>query len=90
MRKEKEKGALPEKQYWLDQPRNVAKLYRGLWVMGALLVLLDLVLHRHAEVGFDGLFGFYAFYGFVACVALVLAAKLLRRAVMRSEDYYDH
>jgi hypothetical protein len=46
--------------------------------------------HRHAEAGFDGLFGFYGLYGFVACVALVLAAKLLRRAVMRPEDYYDH
>jgi hypothetical protein len=79
-----------DKRYWLDEPRNVAKLYRGLWGFGILLALLDLVVHRHAEVGFDGLFSFYALYGFIACVALVLAAKLLRRAVMRSEDYYDH
>jgi hypothetical protein len=78
-----------KKRYWLDEPRNVTKLNRGLWGIGLLLVLLDLVIHRHAEAGFDGLFGFYGFYGFVACVALVLAAKLLRRAVMRPEDYYD-
>ena len=77
------------KRYWLDEPRNVTKLYRGLWAIGILLVLLDLVVHRHAEAGFDGLFGFYGFYGFVACVALVLAAKGLRRLVMRPEDYYD-
>jgi hypothetical protein len=74
---------------WLDRPANVTRLYRGLWVMGTLLVATDLVLHRHAEVAFDGWFGFYGIYGFVACVALVLAAKLLRRGVMRPEDYYD-
>lgn len=77
------------KPSWLDQPANVSGLYRGLWVLGALLVLADLVVHRHAEAGFDGWFAFYGGYGFVACVALVLAARLLRRAVMRSEQYYD-
>jgi hypothetical protein len=58
-------------------------------MIGALLVLADLVVHRHAEIGFDGWFSFYGLYGFVACIALVLAAKLLRRVVMRREDYYD-
>lgn len=79
-----------KKRYWLDAPRNVTTLVRGLWGIGIALVLLDLAIHRHAEAGFDGLFGFYGLYGFFACVALVLAAKLLRRAVMRPEDYYDH
>jgi len=79
-----------KKRYWLDEPRNVTKLYRTLWGVGILLVLLDLVVHRHAEAEFDGVFGFYALYGFVACVTLVLTAKLLRRVVMRPEDYYDH
>jgi hypothetical protein len=74
---------------WIDHPRNVARLYRGLWAVGAVLVLAELVVHRHAETPFDGWFGFYGVYGFVACVALVLAAKLLRRIVMRPEDYYD-
>lgn len=74
---------------WIDRPRNVRKLYLGLWAFGALLALLDLVVERHAEAGLDGLLGFYALYGFIACVALVLAAKGLRRLVMRSEDYYD-
>jgi len=77
------------KQYWLDRPENVTKLYRGLWGVGVFLLLLDFVIYRHAEAGFDALLGFYGVYGFVACVALVLAAKLLRRAVMRREDYYD-
>lgn len=73
---------------WLDRPQNVRRLYLGLWAVGLLLLGADLAVHRHAEVGFDGGFGYYGFYGFVACVVLVLAAKLLRRAVMRDEDYY--
>lgn len=74
---------------WIDDPRNVTRLYWGLWVAGILLVLADLIVHRHAETAFDGWLGAYGVYGFVACVLLVLAAKLLRRAVMRGEDYYD-
>ena len=77
------------RDYWLDKPTNVARLYRGLWAIGIGLLLLDFVIHRHAETGFDGLLTFYGLYGFVACVALVLAAKLLRRILMRAEDYYD-
>lgn len=78
------------KRYWLDDPDNVTTLYRGLWAIGGFLLLLDLVVRRHEDLGFAELFGYFAVYGFVACVALVLAAKLLlRKAVMRPEDYYD-
>jgi hypothetical protein len=77
------------KRYWLDSAANVTKLYRGIWVLAIVLVALDLVIHRHPELGLDGLFGFYGFYGFFACVALVLAAKALRRVLMRPEDYYE-
>ena len=77
------------KQYWLDSSGNVTKLYRGLWALGIVLVVIDLVLHKHEEFDFAARFGFYAIYGFFACVALVLAAKQLRRILMRSEDYYD-
>ena len=30
----------------------------------------------------------YAIYGFVSCVLLVLVGRVLRRLVMRDEDYY--
>jgi len=78
-----------EKPRWLDQKENVTKIYRALWAIGIALMGMDLIIHRHAETGFDGWFGFYGFYGFVACVSLVLAAKGLRRILMRSEDYYE-
>ena len=78
-----------EKIWWLDRSDNVTKIYRTLWAIGIALVCLDLIVHRHAEVGFDGWFGFYGLYGFFACVALVVAAKGLRRILMRPEDYYE-
>lgn len=77
------------KKYWLDSSENVTKLYRGLWVLCFFLIAIDLFLHRHEEFGFAMLFGFHGLYGFFACVALVLAAKQLRKVVMRPEDYYD-
>jgi hypothetical protein len=78
------------KEYWLDRSENVTKLYRGLWAVGLLLLLADLLVQRHEEFSWAGWFGFYAAYGFFACVALVLAAKeVLRRLVKRPEDYYD-
>ncbi len=77
------------KQYWLDRSENVTRLYRGLWLLGIALVVIDLFLHKHEDFGFAAWFGFYAAYGFVACVALVLAAKKLRTLLMRSEDFYD-
>ncbi len=78
-----------QKTYWLDKSENVAKLYRGLWVVGLLLVAIDLILPRHEDFGFATLFGFYGLYGFFACVILVLVAKRLRTVLMRDEDYYD-
>ena len=82
--------ATQERQRWLDRSENVTKLYRGLWVLGLLLLAADFLIHRHEEFAWARWLGFYAVYGFVACVMLVLAAKeVLRRLVKRSEDYYD-
>jgi uncharacterized membrane protein YeaQ/YmgE (transglycosylase-associated protein family) len=55
----------------------------------ALAVLADFVAHRHVEHPWEGLFAFYALWGFVGIVVLVFLSKLLRRIVMRPEDYYD-
>ncbi len=81
--------ATGEKKYWLDDPRNVRKLYRGLWIVCGLLVTADLLYAKHIEFPIERLVGFFGFYGFVSCVFLVLAAKQLRKIVGRGEDYYD-
>ena len=77
------------KKYWLDSAANVTKLYWGFWVICLLLIAINLILHPHEDSEFATLFGFHGFYGFLACAALILAAKQLRRLLMRNEDYYD-
>lgn len=79
----------PEKKYWLDDPANVRKVYIGLWVACIVLLLVDLIHHRHGHYGFEEITGFFAFFGFLACAGLIMASKGLRRIVMRDEDYYD-
>lgn len=70
--------------------RHGTKLLWALFGLCAVLVLLDLPIHRHAETSFDGNFGFYGAYGFIASVVLVLVARfVLRPIVKRPEDYYD-
>lgn len=78
-----------ESKRWLDDHGNVTLLYRGLWAAGIVLVLADLVVHRHEDFGFAGWFGYYAVYGFIAIVVLVFASVWLRRLVKRPEDYYE-
>ena len=78
-----------EKVYWLDDFDNVRKIYFGLWIVCGLLVGADLLYEKHPHFPIEAWFGFYGFYGFVSCVSLVLAAKVLRRIVMRPEDYYE-
>ena len=78
-----------EKKYWLDESRNVDKIYWGVILISALLFLCDALYHKHPEFGIEKVFGFYGLYGFVACVGLVLAAKGLRVLLMRGEDFYD-
>ncbi|HJN60147.1 MAG TPA: hypothetical protein QF630_03795 [Alphaproteobacteria bacterium] len=74
---------------WIEKRKNLVLMVRIFLAVCILLLLLDLIIHRHELFTWEGWFGFYGFYGFVACVTLVLAARLLRRLVMRREDYYD-
>ena len=78
----------PERKYWLDDPRNVDKIFYGLVLICAGLFLADFFYHKHVNFAFEDWFGFFAWYGFVCCVALVLLAKQMRKLVMRDEDYY--
>jgi len=85
---------------WLDAFENVRKVYQWLWAVCLLLLvggegLLRWAHHRSQQAGdthhafaFESWPGFYALFGFIGSVALVLAAKELRRLLMRAEDYY--
>lgn len=73
---------------WLERPRTVDRIVYALYAACALTVALELVVPRHEKFAFAESFAFHAWFGFVACVGLVLAAKALRRVLMRPEDYY--
>ena len=77
------------KSYWLDRPGNVERVVRTLYLICALLVVADVFVPKHSPFAIEHVFGFYAWFGFLACVGLVLVAKVMRRVLMRPEDYYD-
>jgi hypothetical protein len=78
-----------DRGYWLDEPRNVAKVFWALVAVCAALLAADFFYDKHAKFALENLFGFYGLFGFVCCVFLVLAAKELRKFLKRPEDYYD-
>jgi len=81
---------LDEELGMFDNPRNVKRLLYTFYTCVILLLVVDLVYHKHTIFPWEGYFGFYSVYGFVACVILVILAKyVLRPMVMRKEDYYD-
>lgn len=82
-------GAFEEKAHIWDNPENVKRLLRVFYLLCVILVLLDLVIHRHVAHPWERFFGFHAVYGFVACWSLVVVAKAMRKILMRGEDYYD-
>ena len=83
-----------ERKRWLDDPRNVDKVFYGVCALCVLVIVIDLVLFpllmdKEIHYGIERFPNFYGFYGFVACWLLVLAAKRLRKLVMRKKDFYD-
>ena len=83
------KDKSPVYEHVFDNPRNVKKVIYALCAVSGLSLLLDFFVNRYVDHPWEGLFGFYAVYGFVACVILVLAAKGMRKLIMRKENYYD-
>ena len=65
------------------------RLIWAVYVVCAVLFALDFFIHRHVLTSWEGWYGFYGIFGFVSFVGLVLAAKEMRKIVMRKEEYYD-
>ena len=62
---------------------------RVLLAIGAVLVVLEFVIHRHGEIALEDLPLFPAIYAFLICVFIVVGGILLRKIAMKPEDYYD-
>lgn len=74
---------------FFDKPENIQKILKVFYVICALLVVVDFAVHRHIYHSWENIPAFYAIYGFVGCVILVVLAKLMRKVLMKEEDYYD-
>lgn len=90
------KAPLDEKKYWLDEPKNIDKVYYAVLAVCVLVAipdffaLADILYHKHVYFEMEKLPVFYGIYGLVSYVGLVLIAKQLRKVLMRPEDYYDN
>ncbi|WP_286235471.1 hypothetical protein [Thalassotalea sediminis] len=78
-----------EQDGFFDKPKNIDKMLKVFYVICALLVIVDFIVHRHIYHDWENIPAFYAIYGFIGCVVLVLIAKEMRKLIMRKEDYYD-
>ncbi|GAA3916058.1 hypothetical protein [Litoribacillus peritrichatus] len=78
-----------EPQGFFDKPENISKMLKVFYVVCALLVVADFIVHRHIYHSWENIPAFYAIYGFVGCSLLVFIAKWMRTFLMREEDYYD-
>lgn len=74
---------------FFDKQENIQKMLKVFYVICALLVIADFIVHRHIYHDWENIPAFYAIYGFVGCVVLVLVAREMRKVLMRGEDYYD-
>ena len=61
----------------------------ALVVIGAVLLALDVIVHRHGEIALEDKLFFPAIYGFAAFIMIVIVGIGLRKLIMRGEDYYD-
>jgi len=78
-----------ERPHWLDQPRNVKRLWRGFLVVLTLTVATEFAVVLHPAFAVEALFGFHAAYGFLACAAMIVGAKVLGIVLKRPDTYYE-
>jgi len=77
-----------DRSHWLDEPRNVKRLWRGFLVVLALTVAAELVVRLHPHFAVESIFGFHAWFGFAACAAMIVLAKALALLLKRPDSYY--
>ncbi|MDP1692495.1 MAG: hypothetical protein Q8L49_11200 [Burkholderiaceae bacterium] len=77
-----------ETPHWLDEPRNVKRLWRGFLVVLVLTVLAEMIVQLHPTFEIESVFGFSAWFGFMACAAMIVVAKALAGVLKRPDTYY--
>lgn len=81
-----------DQKHWLDQPRNIRRLWRGFLVILALTVIAGFLVDLHPHFAVGGWPGFNAAYGFITCLLMIVGAKALGFLIKRPDNYYakDH
>ena len=73
--------------------RNLRKMgnYASLFLVfiGIFLIISEFFVHRHGEIKLEEFPIFPVIYGFSASIFIVVVGIILRRILMRGEDYYD-
>lgn len=77
-----------DKPHWLDQPRNVKRLWRGFLVVLVLTVLAEFLVRLHPHFAIESIFGFNAWFGFLVCAVMIIVAKGLALVLKRPDTYY--
>ncbi len=75
-------------EHWLDNPRNVKKLWRSFIAVLALTVIAGFFVDLHPHFEIEGWLGFYAGYGFLTCLLMILGAKALGLLLKRPDTHY--
>ncbi len=75
-------------EHWLDDPRNVRKLWLGFLVVLALTVIAGAFVDLHPHFEIESWFGFNAAYGFVTCLLMIVGAKALGIFLKKPDTYY--
>ncbi len=74
---------------FFDSPKVIRWLLRIFYSICIALVAVDFIIHRHTSTDIEKIPAFYAIYGFIVCAILVLAARQLRKLLIREEYYYS-
>ena len=84
-----------KKAPWLYKAKNIDRIWWALVCVTLILCMADFFYHKHtafkpgtlgAEI--DQFWAFYAVFAFFITIGLISIAKVLRRILMRSDDYY--
>ena len=79
----------PESEGFFYQPQVIRRGLQLLYGACVVLLLAEVVVHRHTLADIEKVPGFYALVSGLATVSLIFIAAKLRRFFMRDEDYYS-
>ncbi len=80
---------MKKQRFIFDNPKNIKRLRYGFFAALVLVLIAESLVDMHGEFPVEHFYGFYAVYGFISYVLLIFVAKVIRKIVMRKEDYYD-